>query len=91
MAIGSLKEHLAAAKIRKQLLKIETVQVDEKTVDNYMDQVKEISKRSEELGATRERIRILNELTATGPTGEFFEMPWDQLLAIVTNAPRGRE
>lgn len=90
MAIASLKEYLAAARLRKELLKIEAAKVNEQTVDNYMEQVQDISKRSEELGATRERIRILNELTGTGPTGEFFEMPWEQLLAIITNAPRGR-
>ena len=90
MAIASLKEYLAAARLRKELLKIEAAKVNEQTVDNYMEQVQDISKRSEELGATRERIRILNELTGTGPTGEFFEMPWEQLLAIVTNAPSGR-
>lgn len=90
MAIRTLIEHLKAAKIRKEFIEGVTKNMEPQKVEDYMDRIKAISQDSEELGAARERIRILNEITANGPTGEFFEMPWDQLLAIVTNSPKGR-
>lgn len=90
MAIGTLIESIRSTRIRKEIIGETLDKMNQEKVEDYMAQVADVSSKSEELGAARERIRILNEITANGPTGEFFEMPWDQLLAILTNAPRGR-
>jgi hypothetical protein len=47
------------------------------------DQLTTLVENSERLGVIRERIRILNAITSSGPTGEFFEMRYDDLLAIL--------
>ena len=93
MALHDLREYITASRYRKELLKrVRTMTTNNQAtfVAETMDQVTAIADRSERIGVQRERIRILNELTGTGPTGDFFEMPWDQLLAIITDAPRGR-
>jgi hypothetical protein len=40
---------------------------------------------AEQLGAAKEAIRILEELTAEGSTGDHFEIPWPKLIAIIGN------
>jgi hypothetical protein len=44
-----------------------------------------LSATSEQLGAAKEAIRILNELTSAGSTGDNFEIRWDDLLRIIRN------
>ncbi len=47
------------------------------------DELQGLLERSERVGIMRERVRILDALHDQGPTGEFFEMPWDLVLQII--------
>lgn len=52
------------------------------------DKLQHIADTSERLGVMRERIRILNAISQAGPTGEFFEMRYDDLLSIINPEPK---
>lgn len=79
MASGPLKEFLAQARHTKQVLKGNKTMTEE----NAQAKLLGLMKTSEELGAARERIRILNELTANGSKGDHFEIKYDLMLKIV--------
>jgi hypothetical protein len=47
------------------------------------EQVDDLVAMSDELGQTREALRIMNALTAEVPAGEMFQMRWDRLIDII--------
>jgi hypothetical protein len=48
-------------------------------------ETEKLQSASEQLGAAREAIRILDALTTQGSTGDNFEIPWARLLEIIRN------
>ena len=49
------------------------------------EQVDDLVAMSEQLGQSKEAVRILNALTAEVPAGEMFQMRWDRLIHIINN------
>ena len=46
-------------------------------------EILDLTNRSERVGIMRERVRIIDALHDQGPTGDNFEMKWDDLLRIL--------
>lgn len=47
------------------------------------EQLADLMAKAEELAVNRERVRILEALEKNGPTGDFFEMRWEDLIKII--------
>lgn len=47
------------------------------------EQLAELLASTEHLAISKERVRILEELEKRGPSGDFFEMRWEDLIKII--------
>lgn len=51
------------------------------------EQLAALMEQTETLAITRERMRILEELEKRGPTGDYFEMRWAELIDLIAPKP----